>query len=334
MAYRWVPRGRVRAHTRDVAQSYEKVIALARRQDDMVLRRDARRLGMSDEAIKLRRRRHGWTSPIRGTLFVPPVRDELRAHARAALAIAGGTICGRTAARLHGLPGLLLRRPHEPVDIALPGEGDNRQRRGYLRHWMTTPDAETVDLAGIRTSTIRRTLEDLALLCDRDVFVAVLDAMLQQERLTRDEILDLRVRVTARRHGDRAERWWSQIDGRAESPLETRVRLLLDDAGLLPDELQWLVRDPSSGLPLARLDFAWPSLRVAIETDGAGPHGEPTALYRDRTRQNALVRLGWNVLRFTWRDAMYEARGLRETVRAALRRAASTRLPAAGGGGA
>ncbi|WP_157467414.1 endonuclease domain-containing protein [Frankia sp. QA3] len=192
------------------------------------------------------------------------------------------------------------------------------------------PDADTVDLAGIRTSTIRRTLEDLALLCDRELFVSVLDAMLQQEHLTRDDVLDLRERVTARRNGDRAQRWWSQIDGRAESPLETRVRLLLGDAGLLPDELQWLVRDPSTGLSLARLDFAWPLLRVAIETDGTGPHSELTALYRDRTRQNALVRLGWDVLRFTWRDAMDGARGLRETVRAALRRARADAPPGGG----
>ncbi|MCM3924152.1 hypothetical protein ND748_21095 [Frankia sp. AiPs1] len=310
-------------------QSYEEVVSLARRQDDMVLRRDARQLGMSDEAIKRRQRHHGWMSPIRGTLIVPPVRDELRAQARAALAVGGGTICGRTAARLHGLPGLPFRRSDEPVDVALRSESGYRQRQGCRRHWMPMHDTETVDLAGIPTSTIHRTIEDLALLCDRELFVSVVDAMLHQGRLRTGDLPTLRDRVAARRTGNRAQRWWARIDGRAESPLETRVRLLLGDAGLPPDELQWLVRDPSTGLPVARLDFAWPSLRVALEADGAGPHGEPEALHRDRTRQNTLVRLGWDVLRCTWRDATRgaPARGLVTTVRAALHRAGAAALP-------
>ncbi len=93
------------------------------------------------------------------------------------------------------------------------------------------------------------------------------------------------------------------IDGRAESPLETRLRLLLGDAGLLPDETQWPVHHPATGEFIARLDFAWPTLRLGIEADGVGPHSEPQALLRDRRSQNDLVRLDWEVLRFTWQDA-------------------------------
>ncbi|KJE23939.1 Protein of unknown function (DUF559)/Domain of unknown function (DUF4095) [Frankia torreyi] len=303
-------------------EKYEKVVELARRQDDVVTREQARQLGMSHGAIALRRSQHGWTSPIRGALVVPPVRDELRAHARALVAVGGGTICGLTAARLHGLPGLLLRRPEEPVDVALPGADGYRQRRGYRRHRMTLGDSEAVDLAGLRVSSVPRTLEDLALLCEREVFVCVLDAMLQGRLMTEGDLLGLRGRVEARRHGGRARHWWTLIDGRAESPLETRLRLLLGDAGLLPEELQWPVHDPMTRRLVARLDFAWPSARLAIEADGVGPHGEPEALHRDRSRQNELVRLGWEVLRFTWRDVTVGSRRLTATVTAALRDAA------------
>ncbi|SNQ49374.1 hypothetical protein FRACA_3230004 [Frankia canadensis] len=100
---------------------HDRVVALARRQDDVVTRRQAHQLGLSENALVLRRRRDGWTSPVRGALFVPPVRDVIRASARAVLAVAGGVICGLTAARLHGLPALPLLRPPELVELAVPG---------------------------------------------------------------------------------------------------------------------------------------------------------------------------------------------------------------------
>ncbi|SNQ49549.1 hypothetical protein FRACA_3410006 [Frankia canadensis] len=86
--------------------------------------------------------------------------------------------------------------------------------------------------------------------------------------------------------------------------VKTRLRLLLGDAGLLPEQTQWPVRDPRSGRLVARVDFAWPGARLAVEADGVGPLGLPAAPHRDRARQNDLVRLGWNLLRFTWWDAL------------------------------
>jgi very-short-patch-repair endonuclease len=48
-----------------------------------------------------------------------------------------------------------------------------------------------------------------------------------------------------------------------------------------------------------RLDFAWPTLRLAVEIDGAGVHG-PEELPSDLRRQNKVVLDGWMILRFTW----------------------------------
>ncbi|WP_261559917.1 type IV toxin-antitoxin system AbiEi family antitoxin domain-containing protein, partial [Frankia tisae] len=283
-------------------QAHDRVIALARQQDDVVTRAQVHALGLSDQAINLRRRK-GWASPIRGAMVVPPVRDDARALARAALLVVGGTVCGLTAARLHRLPGLLRRDPDESVDLATPDADRSRLRGGYRRHPILLAPTEIVDLAGLRTSSVRRTLEDILLWCDRDVVITIVDAMLHERRITEADLAELRRRVEDRRGGGRARSWWVMIDGTAESPLETRLRLLLGDAGLLPDETQWPVHHPATGQLIARLDFAWPALRLAIEADGVGPHSEPQALFRDRHRQNDLVRLGWEVLRFTWHDA-------------------------------
>jgi very-short-patch-repair endonuclease len=41
---------------------------------------------------------------------------------------------------------------------------------------------------------------------------------------------------------------------------------------------------------------------VAVEVDGWAWHVDPERLRADRRKQNALVRDGWDPLRFTWHD--------------------------------
>ena len=54
-----------------------------------------------------------------------------------------------------------------------------------------------------------------------------------------------------------------------------------------------------------RLDFAWPTLRLAVEIDGGSVHG-PGALARDLFRQNQMLLDGWLILRFTWGQLVHE----------------------------
>ncbi len=64
------------------------------------------------------------------------------------------------------------------------------------------------------------------------------------------------------------------------------------------------VRD-RDGRVIARGDMGWwlPTGRLlVVEIDGAGPHGAPDALFRDRQRQNAVVATGTLMLRFTAAD--------------------------------
>lgn len=83
-------------------------------------------------------------------------------------------------------------------------------------------------------------------------------------------------------------------DPGAESPRETALRLLLVLAGLPRPVTQHVVRD-ASGRFVARVDLAWPLLKVAVEYDGAH-HDSPERIRRDRARLNALRRCGWTVL--------------------------------------
>ena len=51
-----------------------------------------------------------------------------------------------------------------------------------------------------------------------------------------------------------------------------------------------------------RIDLAFPQQKVAVEVDGWAWHVDAERFRADRRKQNALVRAGWDPLRFTWHD--------------------------------
>jgi len=88
-------------------------------------------------------------------------------------------------------------------------------------------------------------------------------------------------------------------DGLAESPQETRLRLTLGRSRLPAPVAQFVVRD--NGGFVARVDFAWPGHRLALEYEGAW-HGQGHQVAKDRRRLNRLAAAGWQVLFVTAED--------------------------------
>jgi very-short-patch-repair endonuclease len=68
---------------------------------------------------------------------------------------------------------------------------------------------------------------------------------------------------------------------------------------------------------LARVDFAYPQWRIAIEYEG-DHHRERAAFRRDVSRYNALRAAGWLVLRFTADDVLRRSGQLVQQVRDAI----------------
>jgi very-short-patch-repair endonuclease len=87
-------------------------------------------------------------------------------------------------------------------------------------------------------------------------------------------------------------------DGAAQSPMETRLRLLLILNGLPKPSLQVRLHD-SAGFFLAQPDLYYPRNRLAIEYDGATHR---TSMPADNRRQNRLLEAGYRLLRFTAGD--------------------------------
>ena len=77
------------------------------------------------------------------------------------------------------------------------------------------------------------------------------------------------------------------------------MRLLIGASGLPAPVAQFRVLD--GGRFVARVDFAWPRQRVAVEYDGLW-HGDPRQFAADRARLNRLTAAGWRVVFVTAAD--------------------------------
>jgi hypothetical protein len=173
-----------------------------------------------------------------------------------------------------------------------------------------------MSLAGITVTTPERTAFDLGRRASRTAALIALDAMLHRRVVKLDAVLAMaqeRPRwpgVPSLRHV------LTLAEPLAESPMETRLRLLLLDAGLPPAVPQHEVRDRTGRL-LGRVDLAWPHLKLAVEYEG-DHHRERGQFRRDIARLNAL-RAGWTVLQLTADDVLRHPSRTARTIAAALR---------------
>lgn len=261
-----------------------------RRQDDVLTVPQLRAAGLTSGVVGRRVANGDWSSPMRGAYLVPPVRNRFRSVTRAAVLTTGGVVGYETAARLHGLGGLSEDDEAETPRVVVGTHRTRAQRRGVRQHFRRLADDEVTTVAGFRATTPHRTLADLGPRLGVWPLLALTDSALHQGLVVRDELpAQLPDRVLA------------LADGMAESPAESLARYRCVDAGVPPEALQHPVLDGPA--LVARLDLAWPSRRVALEVDSRF-HDAPRALYRDRTRQNRLLNLGWSVLHTTWHDLL------------------------------
>ncbi|HEX3812651.1 MAG TPA: DUF559 domain-containing protein [Mycobacteriales bacterium] len=235
---------------------------------------------------------------IRADLPVDPVT---RARAASLLVPLGSVLSGPTAASLHG--GIPID-PDHPLEVTLPRDAPMGPRAGLHIRRALVPHSDISMIAGVAATTPLRTGFDLARRrrprsrAELIESIVALDALAQVRRLNPDDLLA----YAATHRGWRGVRLVPEVvrltDPGAESPMETRLRLVLVLGGLPVPESQHTIRD-GGGLFVARVDLAYPSLRIAIEYDGE-QHRERWA--QDIVRQNRIIGLGWTLMRYTSAD--------------------------------
>ena len=84
------------------------------------------------------------------------------------------------------------------------------------------------------------------------------------------------------------------MDGGAQSPKETWLRLVLIDAGLPRPVTQIRV---TAGQLVAYLDMGWQEPKVALEYDGDQHRNDRRQYVRDIRRAEMVDGLGWRVIK-------------------------------------
>lgn len=103
---------------------------------------------------------------------------------------------------------------------------------------------------------------------------------------------------------------------RSHSDLEVLLDRLLATSSLPPCRRQFEVAT-QDGIP-AHIDFAWPEARLGVESEGFVVHGQRLQWQNDMVRQNALARVGWLLLRFSWYDVTRRPEYVIETIATTL----------------
>lgn len=203
-----------------------------------------------------------------------------------------------------------------PVAVRLPrGRNLTPHPRLTVRHSTLAFDDAT-RLAGLPVTTPLRTAFDLARQPSRTESVVALDALLHHRLVTLPALREL---VAARRGWPGtplAVAACRLAEPLAESPMETRLRLLLMESGLPRPIAQYRVSD-ATGRFVGRVDLAYPQARLALEYEG-DHHREQQTFRRDVARLNALRAAGWTVLRFTADDVLRHPERIARQIRTVL----------------
>jgi hypothetical protein len=174
-----------------------------------------------------------------------PDSIESRVAAAALVTQPYAVLCDRTAAWMHGIDALAYRELEilPPLEIFVIRDYVPRRRIGVNGGQRDLDPLDVMSLEpGILVTTPLRTALDLGCRLSRPLALATMDQFARQHRVA---IADLHAELPRyrRRRGVVQLRQLSQlVDGRAESPGESWVRLAVNDAGLPPPLPQFSLR--------------------------------------------------------------------------------------------
>lgn len=221
------------------------------------------------------------------------------------------TAAGLSAAALHGT---------RWIDAHLPAEISQRHRHktdGIVLHSDKLADDEVCTVNGVPATTSARTAFDLGRRRGLTTAVIRLDALMQATNLKPIEVEALVERHRGARGIVQLREAVGLSDAGAESPQETRTRLVLTDAGLRPRRTQIEVFD-RFGEFVHRIDMGWDDWLVGVEYDGAQHWTDPAIRSHDIDTQAQLEAMGWRIIRVSADMLRYRPNTIVARTRAAL----------------
>lgn len=225
---------------------------------------------------------------------------------------AAAAFSGFTAGWLH----LLDVSPCDPIDVTVPAALGVSARSGMTVHRRPLSKDDVVRAKGLQVVRIERALAEVCSRLSLTESVVVIDGALHRCRV---RISELQSWVRARRgfYGIKSlHRALGFVEPAAESPMESRLRMILILGGLPRPRAQVPIHD-RWGHFVGRPDLYFEDAGVGIEYDG-GTHRNTMA--EDNRRQNKLLNAGVRLLRFTASDVLGNPDATVQQVRQLLRR--------------
>lgn len=261
-----------------------------RAHDGVITLAQAQQAGLSKQAVYRRVRSGKWLRCSRGVYFADdrPFTDEARIRAAVWSAGPNAVASGLAAAWWHEV----TKYPPDTVEVTIPRTGHHPKRSGTRLRRRDLDPRDIVERRGLRVTALPLTVVEAA--TRRGGGAKLMDSALQRHT----ELHDLwRAHLRNKgRHGSPAARrlLTAAADG-ARSAAERLLIKLLREAGITG----W-----KANYRLGRyvIDVAFPTDKLAIETDGWAFHHDQEVFQKDRVKQNEIALMGWQVLRFTWLD--------------------------------
>lgn len=275
----------------------DHVSSLAARQFGLIQRDQTRAAGMSADVIFRRVASGRWHELYPGVYALPGAPRSWRQKVLGAILWAGKGSAASfgSAGALYGFPGF-----DEGVVEISSSRNLRIPSKALVFHRAKLPPKALAKITIIPVTTPIRTFLDLAAGTDFEALQEVVDYA-YGKRLVSYGRLASALEDAKGRHGiSKLREIVADAAPTPESVLERRFLRRLDAAGFLLPIRQFRVWD--GGTLLARVDFAYPDLMVAIEADGFEFHSGRRVFDSDREKWNRLAARGWRILYVTWTD--------------------------------
>lgn len=293
----------------------EVIPQLAARQHGVVARWQLLEAGLTPKMMRTRLG-SGALLPLHTGVYAVGHRQLRReGHWLAAVLAVGpdAVLSHRDAAGLHAL----RAANHTKIDVTTTRRGRASQPRIVVHHTVALEAADVTTIDGIPTTTVARTLVDLAGVVSRESLAKAVNEAERQRTfdLTAIEAALARTRGRSGPGHARLRAVLAELRHRGTQ----LTRSVLEDRFLSLIETHNLPR-PSANLHVEgrEVDAVWPAERLAVELDGYANHQDRKTFQRDRDKGNALAEAGWLLLRFTHDDVVRRPAQTAEQVRRLL----------------
>lgn len=218
-----------------------------------------------------------------------PATAALRASAALGISPPGSHVSHHSAAQIWG--GIV---PDQPLThVSSPRLGTRSERQGVGSHQVCA-EAEVVTFARLRVSSPTQTFLELAAELTLVDLVVLGDSLVKKGRTTPGRLVEAALGWKGK--GCRAARRAARlVRSGVDSPMETRLRLLMVFAGLPEPVVNHIVYD-ARGVLSKRFDLSYPELRLIIEYDGRQHAEDERQWRRDIDRREELDTDEWRLI--------------------------------------